>query len=145
MHYGIISGAGSRIFCARRKFTTKPWQRARNWGPKYWFGDWVLDDQPQWVGTANGPICAVPYSSEINDITMMVSHHHESRVLFERTRDAFDRLYEESAESTRILAVGVHPYVTGQSHRIKYFEDLYAYINGHEGVVHMVRGPGPKA
>ena len=69
---------------------------------------------------------------------MMVSHHHESRVLFERTRDAFDRLYEESAESTRILAIGVHPYVTGQSHRIKYFEDLYGYINGHEGVVHMV-------
>lgn len=103
-----------------------------------WFGDWVLDDQPQWVDTANGPLCAVPYSSEINDITMMVSHHHESRVLFERSRDAFDRLYQESAESTRILAIGVHPYVTGQSHRIKYFEDLYAYINGHEGVVHMV-------
>jgi hypothetical protein len=59
----------------------------------------------EWVGTANGPICAVPYCSEINGITMMVSHHHESRVLFERTRDV---------------------------------EDLYAYINGHEGVVHMV-------
>lgn len=103
-----------------------------------WFGDWVLDDQPLWVKTTHGPLCAVPYSSEINDITMMVSHHHESRVLFERTRDAFDRLYQESAESTRILAIGVHPYVTGQSHRIKYFEELYAYINSHKGVVHMV-------
>src|SRR5258705_12497523 len=82
-----------------------------------WFGDWVLDDQPLWVKTTHGPLCAVPYSSEINDITMMVSHHHESRVLYERTRDAFDRLYQESAESTRILAIGVHPYVTGQSHR----------------------------
>ena len=40
-----------------------------------WFGDWVLDDQPIWVKTANGPILAVPYSAEINDITMMVSHH----------------------------------------------------------------------
>jgi hypothetical protein len=69
---------------------------------------------------------------------MMVSHHHESRVFNERTRDAFDRLYEESADSTRILAIGVHPYVTGQSHRIKYFEELYAYINSHDGVVHMV-------
>ncbi len=38
----------------------------------------------------------------------------------------------------RILAIGVHPYVTGQSHRIKYFEELYAYINSHDGVVHMV-------
>ena len=42
-----------------------------------WFGDWVLDDQPFWVKTANGPILSVPYSAEINDITLMVSHHHE--------------------------------------------------------------------
>jgi allantoinase len=101
-----------------------------------WFGDWVLDDQPFWVKTANGPILSVPYSAEINDITLMVSHHHESDVLLKRTSDAFDRLYEESAESTRILAIGVHPYVTGAAHRIKYFEQLYDYINRHEGVVH---------
>jgi len=81
-------------------------------------------------------VLAVPYSAEINDITMMVSHHHESDVLLDRTRDAFDRLYLESKESTRILAIGVHPYVTGQAHRIKYFEQLYAYINKHPGVVH---------
>ena len=67
---------------------------------------------------------------------MMVSHHHESDVLFNRTKDAFDRLYLESKQSTRILAIGVHPYVTGQAHRIKYFEQLYAYINKHPGVVH---------
>jgi peptidoglycan/xylan/chitin deacetylase (PgdA/CDA1 family) len=101
-----------------------------------WFGDWVLDDQPIWVNTAHGPLVSVPYSAEINDITMMVSHHHESDVLLQRTRDAFDRLYAESKESTRILAIGVHPYVTGQAHRIKYFEQLYAYINKHPGVVH---------
>lgn len=103
-----------------------------------WFGDWVLDDQPQWVKTAHGPLLSIPYSSEINDITLMVSHHHESEVLFSRARDAFDRLYAESAASTRVMAIGVHPYVTGQAHRIRYFEELYAYINGHDGVRHMV-------
>jgi peptidoglycan/xylan/chitin deacetylase (PgdA/CDA1 family) len=101
-----------------------------------WFADWVLDDQPLWVKTAHGPILSIPYSAEINDITMMVSHHHESDVLMTRTIDAFDRLYQESAQSTRVLAIGVHPYVTGAAHRIKYFEALYAYINKHEGVVH---------
>ncbi len=100
-----------------------------------WFADWVLDDQPFWVKTAHGPVLSIPYSAEINDITLMVSHHHESDVLLTRTRDAFDRLYDESAESTRILAIGVHPYVTGAAHRIKYFEELYAYINAHD-VVH---------
>ena len=40
------------------------------------------------------------------------------------------------ASSARILAIGVHPYVTGAAHRIKYFEQLYDYINKHDGVVH---------
>jgi allantoinase len=101
-----------------------------------WFADWILDDQPFWVKTANGPILSVPYSAEINDITMMVSHHHESDVLLKRASDSFDRLYEESAQSTRIMALGMHPYVTGASHRITYLEQLYAYFNSHPGVVH---------
>jgi allantoinase len=66
----------------------------------------------------------------------MVSHHHESDVLLKRTMDAFDRLYDESAESTRILAIGVHPYVTGAAHRIRYFEELYAVVNKRPGVMH---------
>ncbi len=91
-----------------------------------WFGDWVLDDQPIWVKTAKRADPVGALQAEINDITMMVSHHHEFDVLFTRTNDAFDRLYQESKELTRILAIGVHPYVTGQAHRIKYFEQLYA-------------------
>ena len=99
-----------------------------------WFADWVLDDQP--IKTANGPLLSIPYSAEINDITLMVSHHHESDVLLKRTVDAFDRLYRESAQSARVMAIGVHPYVTGAAHRIKYFEQLYEYINKHSGILH---------
>ncbi len=55
-----------------------------------WSGDWILDDQPLWVKTKHGPILAVPYSAEINDITLMISHHHESDVLLRRSIDAFD-------------------------------------------------------
>jgi allantoinase len=100
-----------------------------------WFGDWVLDDQPLWVKTAHGPLLAVPYSAEINDITIMVSHHHESAVLMTRTVDAFDRLYAESAESARVMAIGVHPYVSGAAHRIRYFEELLDYMRSRDGVV----------
>ena len=101
-----------------------------------WFADWVLDDQPIWVKTASGPLLSIPYSAEINDITLMVSHHHESDVLLKRTADAFDRLYQESAQSARVMAIGVHPYVTGAAHRIKYLEQLYDYVNKHAGVLH---------
>lgn len=101
-----------------------------------WFGDWILDDQPFWVDTAGGPLLSIPYTVEINDITIMVSGQHESDAMLKRTIDAFDRLYAESAESTRVMAIAVHPYISGASHRIKYFEQIYEYIDRHEGVVH---------
>jgi peptidoglycan/xylan/chitin deacetylase (PgdA/CDA1 family) len=101
-----------------------------------WFADWILDDQPLWVKTSHGPIMSLPYSVEINDITIMLSARHESDVLFKRGVDAFDRLYEESSQSTRVMAIGVHPYISGAAHRIKYYEKLYDYICSKPGIVH---------
>jgi hypothetical protein len=76
----------------------------------------------------------VPYTLEINDIPMMLIQHHESRVLFERARDQFDRLYEEGARTARVMAIAVHPYISGVPHRIKYFEQIYAYMRKRRGV-----------
>lgn len=101
-----------------------------------WFADWILDDQPLWVNTRHGPILSIPYSVELNDITVMVSGQHESDALLKRVRDAFDQLYLESAHSVRIMAIGVHPYVSGAAHRIRYFQEMYDYINDHPGVLH---------
>ena len=46
-------------------------------GVKY-IGDWVYDDEPSTIRTANGPLVTLPYTVEINDITMMIVQHHES-------------------------------------------------------------------
>lgn len=100
-----------------------------------WFGDWILDDQPIWVDTTGGPILSIPYSVELNDITVMVSSQQESDALLTRVKDAFDCLYRESEQSPRIMAIGVHPYVSGAAHRIRYFDEIFEYINQHEGVV----------
>ena len=37
----------------------------------------------------------------------------------------------------RVMAISIHPYLTGVLHRIKYLEQLLDYIRGHEGVVFM--------
>jgi hypothetical protein len=55
--------------------------------------------------------------------------------MFKRVRDAFDQLYRESAQGARILAFGVHPYVSGAAHRIKYFDAMLKYLKRHKGVV----------
>jgi allantoinase len=98
--------------------------------------DWVLDDQPVYIATAHGPVLSVPYTVEINDIAMMVVQHHSADEMLRRGRDQFERLYEESAVSRRIMAISVHPYISGVPHRITYLEQLYGHVLGKPGVLH---------
>ncbi|MDH3287208.1 MAG: polysaccharide deacetylase family protein [Betaproteobacteria bacterium] len=103
-------------------------------GFKY-FGDWVMDDQPFYVKTMHGPVVAVPYSVELNDITIMLTHQHQSDVMLKRARDAFDQIYRESRTGARVIAFGVHPYISGAAHRIRYFDEMLRYFKKHKGVV----------
>ena len=96
--------------------------------------DWVLDDQPVKIQTAHGPVVSVPYTVEMNDIAMMALQHHPSEEWLRRGIDTFDRLYQEGAEHTRVMAISVHPYITGAPHRIAYLERLYEYILQRPGV-----------
>ena len=75
----------------------------------------------------------VPYTVELNDIPMMMIQHHAAAELFNRARDQFDRLYEEGEQSARIMAIAVHPYISGVPHRIKYFEAIYDYMKQKPG------------
>src|SRR6266853_1653211 len=98
--------------------------------------DWVLDDQPVYIATAHGPVLSVPYTVEVNDIAMMVMQHHSAEEMLHRGKDHFDRLYEESASAVRVMAISVHPYISGVPHRIGYLEQLYRHVLGKPGVVH---------
>ena len=51
-------------------------------GVKY-IGDWVYDDEPTVIRTANGPLVTLPYTIECNDIPMMLIQHHESDYLLQ--------------------------------------------------------------
>ncbi len=103
-------------------------------------GDWVYDDEPTEIQTANGPLVTLPYTVELNDIPMMLVQHHESEYFTRRCVDTFDRLYKEGRERAKIMAIAIHPYISGQPHRIKYLETVYDYVNRHAGVLHW-QGP----
>ena len=105
----------------------------RESGVKY-VADWVLDDLPQEVETPHGMITTIPYTVEMNDITVYALQQHQSDEFLRRGRDQFDRLYSESADNARVMAISIHPYVTGVPHRIRYLEELLDYVGGHEGV-----------
>jgi allantoinase len=97
--------------------------------------DWVLDDLPCRIETASGPIVSVPYTVEMNDIAMMQIQHHPSHEWLRRGTDTFDRLWREGEKIPRVMAISVHPYITGAPHRIAYLEKLYEYILSREQVM----------
>jgi len=85
----------------------------------------------------NGSLVALPYTVELNDITMYAVQHHESQEILERSRHAFHTLYDEGAESARVMAISTHPYITGAAHRISFYDQLFSYMKQFEGVVFM--------
>jgi allantoinase len=97
--------------------------------------DWILDEQPVSLRTRAGEIVSVPYTVDINDVVISAVQQHGSDEILRRGRDQFDRLYQDGATIPRVMAISIHPYLTGVPHRIKYLEQLYDYILGHEGVV----------
>lgn len=97
--------------------------------------DWVMDEQPLPLETAHGEIVSVPYTVEINDVVISAVQQQRSDEIFQRGRDQFDRLYIDGKTAPRVMAISIHPYLTGVPHRIKYLEMLYDHILGHDGVV----------
>jgi hypothetical protein len=79
----------------------------------------------------------IPYSVETNDIVIHALQHLSSEQFLKRCTDQFDRLYLEGASNARIMAISIHPYITGVPHRIKYLEALLDYVIGHDGVALM--------
>ena len=78
---------------------------------------------------------SIPYTVELNDIAIMLTNAQESDAMLIRMKDSLERVYAESANGARILAFGVHPYISGATHRIKYFEMMLEFLSNHPGVV----------
>jgi allantoinase len=100
-----------------------------------YIGDWVLDDEPVTLKTTHKPVVALPYNFEIHDIVMMALQHHPSDVMYARALDQFKRLYGESAERPKIMAIACHPYLSGVPHRIGHVQRAFEDILAHDGVV----------
>jgi len=97
--------------------------------------DWVLDDQPVWLKTRTKPILNVPYTQECNDVAMMLIQHHAATEYRNRAIDQFNQIYSDAADSARIMALVVHPYIMGAPHRSRYFREALDHIRAHKDVV----------
>src|SRR5665213_1701000 len=93
-----------------------------------------LDDEPVTLKTTGKPIVALPYNFELHDIVMMALQNHPSGEMYRRSMDAFECLYAESKDRAKIMSIAVHPFLSGQTHRIKYVEQAFEEILSKPGV-----------
>ena len=100
-----------------------------------YIADWVVDDEPVPLRTRFGEIVTMPYSVELNDISMMMVQHHQAGEFVTRCLDTFDCMYEESKDRAKIMAIAVHPYISGVPHRIKYFAKVLETLRKRKDVV----------
>jgi peptidoglycan/xylan/chitin deacetylase (PgdA/CDA1 family) len=100
-------------------------------------GDYVHDDEPSWIKTAHGDMVTLPYTFDMNDITMMALAHHEGKHFYERGVDQFAQLHKEGAKRAKIMPIPIHAYLSGQPHRFVHLEKLYRHLAAQSGVVFM--------
>lgn len=81
--------------------------------------DWVNDDLPYEMQTANGPLCALPLTQEWSDRNILVQHDLTIEDYERQVMNAFHRLREEAIEQGgRVLSLSVTPWIMGYPHRI---------------------------
>lgn len=96
--------------------------------------DWINDDQPYFMDVDGRRLVSLPYSTEINDLPAFHRYFRSVEEFDSMIRRQFDILYREGAESGRVMAIALHPFVIGMPHRIWALESGLDYIRGHEGV-----------
>jgi len=96
--------------------------------------DWCNDDQPFPVKVQRGRMISVPYSIEINDVSIFVAKSMTGDDFYQMVVDQFDQLYEEGAESGRVMALCLHPFIVNQPFRHRYLARALEYITKREKV-----------
>jgi peptidoglycan/xylan/chitin deacetylase (PgdA/CDA1 family) len=97
--------------------------------------DWVNDDLPYEMRTSSRPIHAMPHPIDMDDHTILVQNHHSEDDFRDALIDQFDWLYREAGhEGGRVMAISLHPWITGQPYRIRALEEALDHMLRHAGV-----------
>ena len=81
-----------------------------------------------------GRLISVPYSVEVNDIPAFIDRGMTGEQFYQLIVDQFDVLYEDGASTGRVMAICLHPFLTGHPFRAKYLDKALKYIAGRNEV-----------
>jgi peptidoglycan/xylan/chitin deacetylase (PgdA/CDA1 family) len=91
--------------------------------------NWCADDAPVWMRTRGGPLLAVPYPQEVNDIPAIVARK-DTPEAFARmiVDDLEERLRQVRDGLPQVMGIALHPYIVGQPHRMRVLRRARALV-----------------
>jgi peptidoglycan/xylan/chitin deacetylase (PgdA/CDA1 family) len=83
--------------------------------------NWCADDAPIWMRTRGGPLLAMPYPQEVNDIPAIAARRESAEAFARMIVDDFEeRLRQVQADGLpQVMGIALHPYIVGQPHRLR--------------------------
>jgi allantoinase len=91
--------------------------------------DWPMDDQPVWLKTAGGPLLAMPYPHEVNDVPMVVLHDGTASAFADMAIDNLDEMLVQSERQALVYGLTIHTFIVGQPFRIRQFRRVLDHLN----------------
>jgi peptidoglycan/xylan/chitin deacetylase (PgdA/CDA1 family) len=96
--------------------------------------DWTCDDLPFRMSVGDKSITSIPYTLQASDSCQGYNQNATAdefeRVLIRQ----FDCLYRESADAPRVMAISIHPFISGVPHWIDALDGALAHICSRPGV-----------
>jgi allantoinase len=90
--------------------------------------NWCHDDQPTRLRTSAGPLWAIPYPQELNDIPAIVARQMNGADFADMIVDQFDEMMRQSLEQPLVMGIALHAYVVGQPHRLVHLRRALQHI-----------------
>jgi allantoinase len=92
-----------------------------------YLADWPNDDQP-FLMLVGQQIVSLPNHVQWDDLHLLWDRRLQMPRYPQIVGEAFDRLYEEGATSGRFFDLGIHPWLLGAPHRIRYLDIVLAKL-----------------
>lgn len=99
--------------------------------------DWLVDDLPCWMRTRHGPMVAMPYTFELNDVPIYAVQHGSTDEMVRRLEATLAVFEREAQTQPRVLTLAAHPHLIGVPHVAFQFERCLDLLLARDDVVFM--------
>ena len=99
--------------------------------------DWLIDELPCWMRTKLGPIVAMPYTFELNDVPIWTVQNNSCDEMEKRVNATLKLFEEEKLHNTKIITLALHPHIVGVPQNFYYLKKIIKDLKKRDDVVFM--------